>query len=148
MICIGDFLAQPGQFRGRVDEYYSSAGASVITADPAVIPVIWRGARRPMYFQDGGYMVPRRKSTGITVQGRYTNGAIAALVAPYGRGKVGLCGPHPEAPPEWYREANLSYDLCRWHRVPTALQFSDVRRSQLRALVREPLTQRVAGHLW
>ncbi len=41
-------------------------------------------------------MVPRRKSTGITVQGRYTNGAIAALVAPYGRGKVGLCGPHPD----------------------------------------------------
>jgi hypothetical protein len=28
---------------------------------------------------------------------------------PAGRGKVGLCGPHPEAPPEWYREANLSY---------------------------------------
>ncbi|HEX8759408.1 MAG TPA: hypothetical protein VF734_05395 [Pseudonocardiaceae bacterium] len=39
-----------------------------------------------MYFQESGYMVPRRESTGITVLSRYTNGAIAALVAPYGRG--------------------------------------------------------------
>lgn len=111
-ICMGGFLAEPGHFnvfRGRVDEYYSSRGASVTTADAAVIPVIWRGTRRTMYFQDGGYMVPRRKSTGTTVLARYTNGAIAALVAPYGRGKVGLCGPHPEAPPEWYQQANLSY---------------------------------------
>lgn len=111
-ICMGGFLAEPSHFnlfRGRVDEYYSSSGASVTTPDPAVIPVIWRGTRRAMYFQDGGYMVPRRTSNGITVLARYTNGAIAALVAPYGRGKVGLCGPHPEAPPQWYREANLSY---------------------------------------
>ncbi|MGH3897069.1 MAG: BPL-N domain-containing protein [Pseudonocardiaceae bacterium] len=111
-ICMGGFLAEPGHFNvfaGRVNEYYSSRGASVTTPESAVIPVIWRGTRRTMYFQDGGYMVPSRKSAGITVLARYTNETIAALVAPYGRGKVGLCGPHPEAPPEWYREANLSY---------------------------------------
>jgi Biotin-protein ligase, N terminal len=111
-ICMGGFLAEPGFFNvfpGRVDEYYSSKGASVTTDDPAVIPVLWRGQRRPMYFQDGGYMVPKRKATGVTVLARYTNGSIAALVASYGRGKVGLCGPHPEAPEDWYREANLVY---------------------------------------
>ncbi|MGH3786012.1 MAG: BPL-N domain-containing protein [Pseudonocardiaceae bacterium] len=111
-ICMGGFLAEPGHFNvfpGRVDEYYSSRGASVTTADAAVIPVIWRGTTRAMYFQDGGYMVPRRKATGITVLGRYTNGTIAALVSRYGQGKVGLCGPHPEAPPQWYREGNLTY---------------------------------------
>ena len=111
-ICMGGFLAEPGFyniFRGRVDEYYSSKGASVQTDDPAVIPVIWRGKRRKMYFQDGGYMVPKRKATGITVLARYTNESIAALVAPFGEGKVGLCGPHPEAPPAWYRDAGLNY---------------------------------------
>ncbi len=111
-ICMGGFLAEPGHFNvfpGRVDEYYSSPGASVTTADPAVIPVIWRGTTRAMYFQDGGFMIPRRKATGITVLARYTNGTIAALVSRYGRGKVGLCGPHPEAPPEWYREGNFTY---------------------------------------
>lgn len=111
-ICMGGFLAEPGFFNifpGRVDEYYSSKGASVTTADPAVIPVIWRGVCRPMYFQEGGYMVPKRTAGGIAVLARYTNGSIAALVSPYGRGKVGLCGPHPEAPAQWYREANLDY---------------------------------------
>jgi len=111
-ICMGGFLAEPGffhVFRGRVDEYYSSRGASVTTDDPAVIPVLWRGQRRQMYFQDGGYMVPKAKLTGVTVLARYTNGSIAALVAPFGQGKVGLCGPHPEAPPEWYQDAGLRY---------------------------------------
>jgi glutamine amidotransferase-like uncharacterized protein len=111
-ICMGGFLAEPGHFnlfRGRVNEYYSSRGASVTTDDAAVIPVLWRGRRRKMYFQDGGYMVPKRKATGITVLATYTNGSIAACVAPFGLGKVGLCGPHPEAPPEWYSDEKLRY---------------------------------------
>jgi glutamine amidotransferase-like uncharacterized protein len=74
-----------------------------------VIPILWRGTRREMYFQDGGFMVPKRKATGISVLARYTNGTIAALVAPYRDGRVGLCGPHPEAPPAWYRDAGLDY---------------------------------------
>lgn len=111
-ICMGGFLAEPGffnLFRGRVDEYYSSKGASVNTPDPALVPVDWNGATRWMYFQDGGYMVPSKSATEVRVLGRYSNGTIAALVAPFGRGKVGLCGPHPEAPPEWYRTARLRY---------------------------------------
>lgn len=111
-ICMGGFLAEPGFFNifpGRVDEYYSSKGASVTTDDPAVIPVLWRGVRRSMYFQDGGYMVPKRKAADLTVLARYTNGSIAAVVARHKRGKVGLCGPHPEAPHCWYREADLTY---------------------------------------
>ena len=51
----------------------------------------------------------------------YTNGKIAALVAAYGKGKVGVSGPHPEATAEWYAahhlvtpegvNADLGYDL-------------------------------------
>jgi hypothetical protein len=115
-ICMGGFLAEPGffgVFRGRVDEYYSSPGASVRTPDPALVPVTWRGAPRRMYFQDGGFMVPKRAgkkdAAGVSVLARYSNGAIAALVAPRWRGKVGLCGPHPEAPPDWYADAGLVY---------------------------------------
>lgn len=111
-VCMGAFLAEPGHFNlfpGRVGEYYSSKGASVTTDDPALVPVSWRGTPRHMYFQDGGYMVPRRRATpGMTVLAHYTNGAIAAVVSPFGQGKVGLCGPHPEAPLAWYQEANLS----------------------------------------
>ena len=43
---------------------------------------------------------------GVTVLATYAaNGEIAALVAPYGIGKVGVEGPHAEAPADWY-EAN------------------------------------------
>lgn len=113
-VCMGGFLAEPGFFNlfpGRVAEYYSSPGASVTTDDPAVIPILWRDTTRKMYFQDGGYMVPRRRALPqITVLARYTNGSIAALVTPFGDGKIALCGPHPEAPPDWYREAGLDYE--------------------------------------
>jgi hypothetical protein len=113
-VCMGGFLAEPGHFDifpGRVEEYYSSRGASVTTDDAAVIPIRWRDTTRPMYFQDGGYMVPRRRArSGMTVLAQYTNGSIAAVVAPFGAGRVGLCGPHPEAPPSWYREAGLVYE--------------------------------------
>ncbi|MFC5141331.1 hypothetical protein ACFPK1_24045 [Actinomycetospora rhizophila] len=112
-VCMGGFLAEPGHFDlfpGRVDEYYSSPGASVTTDDPAVVPVLWRGTPRAMYFQDGGFMVPRRRArSAMTVLAEYTNGSIAAVVAPCGAGRIALCGPHPEAPPAWYREAGLAY---------------------------------------
>jgi hypothetical protein len=111
-ICMGGFLAERGffgVFKGRVEEYYSSPGAAVRTPDPALVPVTWRGAPRWMYFQDGGFMVPKRSATGVSVLARYSNGSIAALVSSRWRGKVGLCGPHPEAPPAWYRDAGLDY---------------------------------------
>lgn len=111
-VCMGGFLAEPGfygVFRGRVDEYYSSPGASVTSADPAVVELSWRGRPRRLYFQDGGFMVPKRSAAGATVLATYSNGSIAAIVARSGAGKVGLCGPHPEAPPAWFADAGLPY---------------------------------------
>ena len=76
--------------------------------DPAVVTVTWRGAERRLYFQDGGHIVPRRRSrAAVTELAHYPDGALAAAVAPHGAGRVGLCGPHPEAPAAWFREAVL-----------------------------------------
>jgi hypothetical protein len=111
-VCMGGFLAEPGFFdifSGRVEEYHSSKGASVTTPDPALVPVRWRGQDRLMYFQDGGYMVPKRRAAGIEVLARYSNGSIAAMVANAKAGKVGLCGPHPEAPSAWYTDGKIIY---------------------------------------
>ncbi|MET0188112.1 MAG: hypothetical protein ABW212_03880 [Pseudonocardia sediminis] len=110
-ICMGGYLAEPGfynLFPGRVHEYYSSKGALVDSDEPALVPVTWRGETYEMYFQDGGYVVPRRRAAAtVTVLARYGNGPIAAATAPFGDGMVGVCGPHPEAPPEWFRNADL-----------------------------------------
>jgi hypothetical protein len=110
-ICMGAFLAEPGFFNifpGRADEYYSSKGAAVTTADPALVEVDWRGQRRAMYFQDGAFLVPKRRAE-ATVLARYATGSIAALVSRHGAGRVALCGPHPEAPPAWYDNAGMRY---------------------------------------
>ncbi|MBW0103796.1 hypothetical protein I4I78_15315 [Pseudonocardia sp. KRD-291] len=112
-ICMGGYLAEPGFFNlfpGRVDEYFSSKGALVRTDEPALVDVLWRGEPREMYFQDGGFVVPHRRAVpDMTVLARYRNGPIAAAVAPFGDGKVAVCGPHPEAPAQWYRNAHLRF---------------------------------------
>jgi glutamine amidotransferase-like uncharacterized protein len=60
-----------------------------------------------MYFQDGPYFIVRRGASNVRVLATYTNGKVAALVAPYGKGKVGVSGPHPEATASWYAAYHL-----------------------------------------
>jgi glutamine amidotransferase-like uncharacterized protein len=110
-ICMGGYLAgrTPGfqLLPGDTDQFIASRKASVRTEADTVVSVRWRGQLRSMYFQDGPFFVLDRGATDVVVLATYTNGKIAALVAPYGKGKVGVSGPHPEATAEWYEEANL-----------------------------------------
>jgi len=105
--CLGGYLAgaTPGfdLLPGDTDRYIDLAGASVRHDGDAIIPVLWRGQRRDMYFQDGPHFVLDSED-GVEILARYTNGAIAALVASYGRGRVGVVGPHPEATVDWFDE--------------------------------------------
>ena len=120
-LCMGGFLAEPGFLNllpARVDEYWSRPGTSVRSPDPTTVQVLWRDEWRELYFQDGGVVVPtRRNAAAITVLARYPEGGIAAAVAPFGDGRVGVCGPHPEAPDAWftdhgYTPAGSTADLC------------------------------------
>ncbi len=110
-ICMGGYLAgtRPGfnLLPADTDQYITSPGATVKNTKDTIVPVNWRGKSRYMYFQDGSYFILNSAATGATVLATYTNGKIAAMVAPYGKGKVGVSGPHPEAPEEWYRAHNL-----------------------------------------
>jgi hypothetical protein len=110
-ICMGGYLAgfDPGfgLLPGDSGEYIKTAGATVHTDADAMVTVDWGGRRRDMYFQDGPYFT-LRPGSGATVLARYSNGLVAALVARYGKGSVGVSGPHPEAPPSWYGESGLT----------------------------------------
>jgi glutamine amidotransferase-like uncharacterized protein len=56
---------------------------------------------RWMYFQEGAVMLGFEASDPY-VLARYTaNNGVAASVTPYGKGFVGLVGPHPEADKTW-----------------------------------------------
>ena len=109
--CMGGYLAgrTPGfqLLPGDTDQFIASRGASVRTEADTIVNVHWREQPRSMYFQDGPYFLLDHGATGVIVLATYTNGKIAALVAPYGKGQVGVSGPHPEATAEWYEASHL-----------------------------------------
>jgi glutamine amidotransferase-like uncharacterized protein len=112
-ICMGGYLAgaTPGfkLLPGDTNEFITSPGATVKNTKDTIVQVNWRGKSRYMYFQDGPYFILNRGATGVTVLATYTNGEIAAMVAPYGKGKVGGSGLHPEADRSWYSAYDLPY---------------------------------------
>jgi glutamine amidotransferase-like uncharacterized protein len=112
-LCMGGYLAgkTPGfnLLPGDTDAFITSRGATVKNTQDTIVQVNWRSTLRSMYFQDGPYFILNRGVSQVTVLATYTNGEIAALVAPYGKGKVGVSGPHPEADPSWYSAYNLPY---------------------------------------
>lgn len=128
-LCMGGYLAGStdtgnGGFRflpGDSGEYVGSAGADVKTLNDTLVRVTWLAGglprKRTMYFQDAPYfwLDGSLAARQARVLARYRNqGAdkkIAMVVVPYGRGKVGVSGPHPEATPDWY----VSNGLPSWY---------------------------------
>jgi glutamine amidotransferase-like uncharacterized protein len=65
-----------------------------------ILPIRWMGATYPMYFQ-GGPAFELTAPARVRIIAKYADGQVAALVSPYGRGKVAVIGPHPEADSSW-----------------------------------------------
>lgn len=108
--CLGGYLAgaTPGfdLLPGDTDRWIDRPEASVRHDGDDLVRVNWRGRERTVFFQDGPYFVlesPRRAD----VLARYPDGAVAAAVAGFGAGRVGVVGPHPEASPDWFADARL-----------------------------------------
>ena len=111
-ICEGAYLAGSGPGMGLLSpgntgQYIATKGATTHSPADTVVQVTWLGKRRTVFFQDGPYILASH-TRGERVLARYTNGKIAALVKNYGAGRVGVVGPHPEAPASWFREAGIS----------------------------------------
>lgn len=122
--CMGGYLVDddPGFGLGlNTGRYISSPDATVTTDRDSLVLVSWRGRTRGMFFQDGPYFIPDSNVKGQIILATYTNGKVAAMVQPYGKGKIGVSGPHPEADTSWYEavslidldglDADLFYDL-------------------------------------
>ncbi|MFJ6572182.1 BPL-N domain-containing protein [Streptomyces sp. NPDC091292] len=121
-LCFGAYLAgrDPGfdLLPGDTDGYIDLPDTTVPDDRDTVVPVTWRGRRRHMYFQDGPAFL-LDDGADVDVLATYANGAAAVVVAPYGKGRVGVSGPHPEADRSWYEDADLKnpdgvrFDLAR-----------------------------------
>lgn len=109
--CLGGYLAgeTPGfeLLPGDTDQYITSPGARQLSDDNALIEVQWGGSRRQLFFQDGPYFALNPARGEARVIAHYDNGLPAAVIAPCGRGTVGVVGPHPEATPDWFTDVNL-----------------------------------------
>ena len=106
-LCMGGYLAghDPGfnLLPGDADQFITSTGANVTSADDTVIKVAWRNEPRYLYFQDGPYFTLDDDRNTAQVLATYPNGEIAALVTSYQQGRVAVSGPHPEATDVWYQ---------------------------------------------
>jgi glutamine amidotransferase-like uncharacterized protein len=126
--CLGGYLAGSspgfGLLPGDTDQYIITDSATVRTDRDAVVEVNWRGQQRQLYFQDGPYfqLEPR---TDITVLATYPNRTVAAAVSGFGRGRVGVVGPHPEATADWFTDADLR-DPGRRHPHPANARGRDL----------------------
>lgn len=106
--CLGAYLAgrSPGfaLLDGDADQYTGTSRAEWTSDKPTILEVDWAGQRRRLYFQDGcGFDVGGRSE----VVARYHNGMPAAVVSPFGAGRVAAVGPHPEATDDWFLDEGL-----------------------------------------
>lgn len=110
-LCFGGYLAgrDPGfdLLPGDTNGYVGSPGATVPDERDTVVAVDWQGTPRHMYFQDGPAFFLHNDAD-ATVLATYPNGLAAVVVAPYGKGRVGVSGPHPEADESWYADKGLT----------------------------------------
>jgi glutamine amidotransferase-like uncharacterized protein len=113
-ICGGGFMASTGWREGQT----LVKGLGIIPAQSKVyrddfkariIPIRWQGKTRPMYSKAGPSFQLVNGPGEVQVIAYYEDGSIAALMSSYGKGKLAVCGPHPEAPPSWKDEAADGY---------------------------------------
>jgi glutamine amidotransferase-like uncharacterized protein len=108
--CLGGYLAGAtpgfGLLPGDTDRYISSPDCAVKGENDTLVEVEWRGRPRTLFFQDGPLFL-LDEDAHATVLATYSNGTVAALVTPFGAGRVGVVGPHPEATDDWYTDVHL-----------------------------------------
>jgi len=69
--------------------------------------VRWRGKKCDLYLQGSPKFVITDREAAVEIIARFEDDSIAALQCAYGKGKVAVCGPHPEAKESWLTHDGL-----------------------------------------
>ncbi|MFC9789263.1 BPL-N domain-containing protein [Rhodococcus sp. NPDC127528] len=111
--CVGGYLAgaTPGYnlLPGDTSQYSAKPGATVWDVQPHRSTVVWRGQEKTTYFQDPPAF-DLEPGHNATVLATYKGGEVAALAVDFGKGRVGVTGPHVEADSSWFVDDGLSPD--------------------------------------
>lgn len=117
-ICGGAYIASAGWdekdgFTRALGLVEARSAAWLEQAPSRIITVVWQGERRPMYYQYGPAFEPPLGSDARIVA-TYDDGRTAGFVVPYGKGRIGLVGPHPEADDSWLQDTPPPIDAGAW----------------------------------
>lgn len=117
-ICGGGFIAATYYM---AEENFKVKGFNIIpalavdyseTSKPHLEIIQWYGKKAILYFQGGPKFILNKDAKNINIIARYSNGDIAAFEYLYGKGKVVVIGPHPEADKTWLVEDGI--DSSHW----------------------------------
>lgn len=108
-ICMGGYFAGEYCFDVLQDfstkQFIKRKNSCTKNQGPCNLSIKWMDNKTyPVYFHDGAAFVPKTNFLPKQAQvfGQYKNKDIAVLTCPYGKGKVGVMGPHLEAQKWWF----------------------------------------------
>jgi glutamine amidotransferase-like uncharacterized protein len=88
----------------KAAQYVKRKKSTIKHENHDVVTVNWNREQRTVFFYDGAAFVPKKgyPAIGGEIIATYLNGDPAAIIQSYGKGKVGVMGPHPEAHKWWF----------------------------------------------
>ncbi len=134
-ICGGAYLASlgsdwPESEGGREDDMglvsVESFAFDLKNPEPQIITVQWpKGNPRTVYYQYGPAFDPKALAAGVPdaeILAWYATGSIAAFATDSGKGRIVLCGLHPEGVEDWLEDddGTMILNWEKWDRRGTA----------------------------
>ncbi|MDA8409159.1 MAG: hypothetical protein M0001_02060, partial [Treponema sp.] len=95
-------------------------------SQPQIITVEWpKGKMRSIYYQYGPAFDPRALAKGLPnaeILAWYATGSVAAFAVDSGKGRIVLCGPHPEGVEDWLEndDGTMIQNWEKWDKRGTA----------------------------
>lgn len=127
-ICMGAYLADKdwiGLINAPLDSEVGRPNADALDEGDYTFSILWGEKEESVYFQDGPYFDNSTKSLGFVPIAHYLNGDIAMASYKYGKGKVVLTGPHPEADESWIDVTKPGYIPAK-NKMIRLLKFFDI----------------------
>ncbi len=127
-LCMGAYLADKdwiGLIDAPLDTEAGRPGAEATNEGDYTLSILWGGKKESAYYQDGPYLNNSSTSKGFTPISYYSNGDVAMAAYTYGKGKVVLTGPHPEADESWIDASQPGF-LPAQRKMTKLLKYFDV----------------------
>lgn len=112
-ICAGGYLAGRYSDEKKQKKAFGLIPIDLVNEEKSdnraqLVPILWGKQKRMIYFQAGPSFGNTPMPHARVIATYSESGHIAALITAYGKGVVGVIGPHPEADEDWYAEDKLS----------------------------------------